>query len=344
MEQLTWFGAYGASFAPLFFVMITLTLIAGLCAALLSFTNSSPQASFSLFNGVAVLLLLLLVGLHVCLCRASRVQRGRRHGACSTLGRLLLGDNSPRGLCRDAGQVHGNTFFDDSGRLYGALMFKWSVYIIGVASILLWLAGDADLAGNGLSPSGLPAFGKDGARHATGRRVTRERLGLETFRTRGILADIVAVHGRFGCRWWCCTRLSMRYKRRLGLYGKLFDSVIGMIGFRLVMFMGVHRALWRHLRHDPRPMNRTGAGIRHEEQSCRARRCAGATADQYPFYLLGGDNLARDIFPDGRRQLTIVVGLHRWRRFLPSWWASRSACRPGTTVAGLTPCSASWPT
>ncbi len=30
--------------------------------------------------------------------------------------------------------------------------------------------------------------------------------------------------------------ISITYKRRLGLYGKLFDSMIGMIGFALVMF------------------------------------------------------------------------------------------------------------
>ena len=30
--------------------------------------------------------------------------------------------------------------------------------------------------------------------------------------------------------------VSITFKRRLGLYGKLFDSLIGMIGFGLVMF------------------------------------------------------------------------------------------------------------
>ncbi len=30
--------------------------------------------------------------------------------------------------------------------------------------------------------------------------------------------------------------LSIHYKRNLGLYGKLFDSKIGMIGFGIVMF------------------------------------------------------------------------------------------------------------
>ena len=30
--------------------------------------------------------------------------------------------------------------------------------------------------------------------------------------------------------------MSIKFKRRLGLYGKLFDSTVGMIGFGIVMF------------------------------------------------------------------------------------------------------------
>ena len=40
--------------------------------------------------------------------------------------------------------------------------------------------------------------------------------------------------------------LSIAFKRRLGLYGKLYDSPIGMIGFGLVMFWvftGVYGAM-----------------------------------------------------------------------------------------------------
>ena len=33
--------------------------------------------------------------------------------------------------------------------------------------------------------------------------------------------------------------LSFTFKRRLGLYGKLFDSTVGMIGFGLVMFLSL---------------------------------------------------------------------------------------------------------
>ena len=39
--------------------------------------------------------------------------------------------------------------------------------------------------------------------------------------------------------WIALTALfaaSITYRRRLGLYGKLFDSKVGMIGFALVMF------------------------------------------------------------------------------------------------------------
>ena len=44
--------------------------------------------------------------------------------------------------------------------------------------------------------------------------------------------------------------LSILYKRRLGLYGKLFDSTIGMIGFAIVMFgslQGFTPARWTGL-------------------------------------------------------------------------------------------------
>ncbi|MEY4982109.1 MAG: hypothetical protein RIR62_375 [Pseudomonadota bacterium] len=46
--------------------------------------------------------------------------------------------------------------------------------------------------------------------------------------------------------------LSIGFKRRLGLYGKLFDSPVGMIGFGMVMFW-VYTAIFAHMiiTHDP---------------------------------------------------------------------------------------------
>ena len=90
--------------------------------------------------------------------------------------------------------------------------------------------------------------------------------------------------------------VSIYYKRNLGLYGKLFDSPVGMIGFGLVMFW-VFTALFTGVfgliaTHDPL------------EQLVRMKNEVPGTpmqgvepdAGYYPYYILGGDNLARDVF------------------------------------------------
>ena len=48
--------------------------------------------------------------------------------------------------------------------------------------------------------------------------------------------------------------MSIYFKRNLGLYGKLFDSTVGMIGFALVMFWvftGIYSALDLIITHEP---------------------------------------------------------------------------------------------
>ncbi|WP_171182904.1 ABC transporter permease [Ruegeria sp. HKCCC2117] len=87
--------------------------------------------------------------------------------------------------------------------------------------------------------------------------------------------------------------MSIAFKRRLGLYGKLYDSPIGMIGFGLVMFWvftGIFGALDLIVTHDPLVQlsgmkNKVpGTPIPNPEEG------------QFAWYLLGGDNLARDVF------------------------------------------------
>ena len=86
--------------------------------------------------------------------------------------------------------------------------------------------------------------------------------------------------------------LSITYKRRLGLYGKLFDSTVGMIGYAIVMFWvftAIFGAMDMIVTHDP-----LAQIVGHQEQTAghsNTRRRRG-----YPYYLLGGDNLARDVF------------------------------------------------
>ena len=99
--------------------------------------------------------------------------------------------------------------------------------------------------------------------------------------------------------------LSFAFRRRLGLYGKLFDSTIGMIGFGLVMFWfftAVFAGLFDLIyMHDPLTQV---SGMKNEVPGTPL---AGATEGQYPFYLLGGDNLARDVFSRMVLGSTIVM-------------------------------------
>lgn len=86
--------------------------------------------------------------------------------------------------------------------------------------------------------------------------------------------------------------ISIYYKRSLGLYGKLFDSVIGMVGFALVMFW-VFTAIFAYF----------GFIATHDalSQVSGMKNKVPGTAlpdgfEGYQYYLLGGDHLARDVF------------------------------------------------
>ena len=88
--------------------------------------------------------------------------------------------------------------------------------------------------------------------------------------------------------------ISIAFKRRLGLYGKLFDSTIGMIGFALVMFWvftGIYAGLFDMIAtHDPLGQV---SGMKNKGPGTPLQ---GAGEADYGWYLLGGDNLARDVF------------------------------------------------
>jgi len=96
---------------------------------------------------------------------------------------------------------------------------------------------------------------------------------------------------------------SITFKRKLGLYGKLFDSTIGMIGFALVMFW-VFTALFVGLfdliaTFDPvsQPTDlQIARSLKNGVPGLLYGEGLGNGDGAYPHYLLGGDNLARDIF------------------------------------------------
>jgi peptide/nickel transport system permease protein len=87
---------------------------------------------------------------------------------------------------------------------------------------------------------------------------------------------------------------SIKFKRSLGLYGKLFDSTVGMIGFALVLFWvlaGIMAGVFDMIiTHDSLSQ---ASGMKNKLPGTPLR---GAEDDEFQWYLLGGDNLARDVF------------------------------------------------
>lgn len=89
--------------------------------------------------------------------------------------------------------------------------------------------------------------------------------------------------------------LSRIYRGRLGLYGKLFDNPVGMIGFGLVMFWvfaAIMSApldgLFAVATHDPLAL---ASGLKNKPPGT-----AITGEGLYPYALLGGDNLSRDVY------------------------------------------------
>lgn len=118
---------------------------------------------------------------------------------------------------------------------------------------------------------------------------------------------ILRIFLQFGPVWITLILLfvvSILFKRRLGLYGKLFDSPIGMIGYALVMFWvftGIFGAMDFIITHDP--LNQV-SGMKNKVPGTPL---AGAEEGEYAYYLLGGDNLARDVFSRMVKGAWVVV-------------------------------------
>jgi len=102
--------------------------------------------------------------------------------------------------------------------------------------------------------------------------------------------------------------VSINFRRRLGLYGKLFDSPVGMLGFGLVMFW-VFTALFADIiiTHDPLGQL---SGLKNAVPGSALQDTRDGTL--YSHYLLGGDALARDVFS------RVVMGARRVLAIAPA--------------------------
>lgn len=94
---------------------------------------------------------------------------------------------------------------------------------------------------------------------------------------------------------------SILYKRKLGLYGKLFDSPIGMVGFGLVLFW-LLTAIFANWIITYDPLDQITA-LKNKVPGTPVPEGEGGIG----WYLLGGDNLARDVFSRMVAGSTIVM-------------------------------------
>ena len=85
--------------------------------------------------------------------------------------------------------------------------------------------------------------------------------------------------------------LAIRYKRRLGLFGRLFDSPVGMTGFGIVMFW-VFTAICADLIITMDPLAQFSGSKNAVVGSALKAPKEGA----YTHFLLGADHVARDVF------------------------------------------------
>ena len=85
--------------------------------------------------------------------------------------------------------------------------------------------------------------------------------------------------------------VSIRFKRRLGLFGKLFDSPVGMIGFGIVMFW-VFTAVFAGMIITMDPLAQFSGSKNAIVGSALKAPDDGA----YTHVLLGADHVARDVF------------------------------------------------
>ncbi|WP_212523231.1 ABC transporter permease [Actibacterium sp. MT2.3-13A] len=178
---------------------------------------------------------------------------------------------------------------------------------LAVAVLALSILTHAGLAIARLGGVARPGAGAAGSHAAAAAgRVTRWSLFavlalIVIYLVAGIVAPVEAkgIIGRISTRFlpvWIALAatfaLSIAFKRRLGLYGNLFDNRVGMIGFALVMFW-VYSALFADVIVTHDPVGDVISGMKNKAPGTPLRSPGEGV---YGYYLLGGDALARDVF------------------------------------------------
>lgn len=254
MEDLSWTGSFGNVFDPVLFIVMGLVAL-GILATMTRSSIASPEA-------------------------AATVNRDGSLQMAGTPQRLLPGVITAAILIGLFGMIW-------TGFSWGGFAMALGIGVV-VGAVLAFIldALPYELPGRLLLWAVFALLGVVCVYIFLGVIMPRDSLGIIGNVSKRLTIVWVALIATFV--------LSIMFKRRLGLYGKLFDSTVGMIGFGLVMFW-VFTAIFGAgfdliATHDPLSQV---SGMKNKVPGTALR---GAAEGDYPYYLLGGDNLARDVF------------------------------------------------
>ena len=270
METLSWFGSYGSTLTTPVSALIAMMVMVALTNGLLSFASGNGQTALlrTGFLSMAFLFISFFILVFLFLKGGAGVNYESVLTTLLRIAAVLVAF----GLFAALTSWILRQSLNDAPRLLARMMrLLWRAL---AAIAVLWLAAT---------------------------------LIFNTEAERGILASVVL---RFLPVWIALVvtfALSIRYKRKLGLYGKLFDSTVGMLGFALVMFW-VFTAVFADIiiTHDPiSPIGRV-------KNPLPGTPLVDPAPGQYLYFLLGGDHLARDVFS------RMVMGARRVLQIAPA--------------------------
>lgn len=282
MEPLSWFGSYGATFAAPLAAVLTLMAMVMLIRGLLAFSSGNGQIALLRTGMLSMTFLFVSFYILVFLFLSG----GATVDYQSVLFDLfwVAGILVAFGLFAAlTGWILRQLVEDAPGLLAATMRLMWfAVAVIALAWLVFSLLND----------------------------------------NHGEWGIIVLVLARFLPVWIALVitfALSIRYKRKLGLYGKLFDSPVGMLGFTLVMFW-VFTAIFANIIITQDPLAQLGS----VKNPLPGTPIVDPKDGQYAWFLFGGDHLARDVFS------RVVMGARRVLSIAPA--ATSFAFMVGVTL------------
>jgi peptide/nickel transport system permease protein len=254
MEALTWFGSYSSIFGPPLSVIVAAMVMVWLTSALLGFASNNGQTA--LFRTGILSMTFLFVAFYILIylffVGGVEVDFQSVIRTLFWIAAILVAFGLFAAL---TSWILRNLLDDAGGLLRGASGLLWKLLAV---LVLVWVVVTV----------------------ATG-----------TTADRGIVASIVTRLWPVWVSLAVMFALSITFKKRLGLYGKLFDSPVGMIGFGIVMFW-VFTAIFADLIITMDPLGQFSGSKNAIPGSPLAAPDDGAFAH----FLFGADHVARDVF------------------------------------------------